>query len=182
MGISNNAYIHWECPGPSRDDFSMWHGSTSPPAPSSTLQVTEQDLCLSLRGPCSPWKQMPITQFSWFQPFSVQSDPAPIFSPSLAHSFLYLKGHFFLFIIKILIEFDSDKHAMYALMSYSILTREHGISCILHYQYSNKLPIKPCYKKIEFSLKSTGLVYYCRNHIREDIIAILPQHKPDSTS
>lgn len=53
--------------------------------------------------------------------------------------------------------------------------------CIFCYQYSNKLPIKPCYKKIEFSLKSTGPVYYCRNHIREDIIATLAQNKPDST-
>lgn len=104
------------------------HFTTSPP--SSTLQVTEQNLCLSLRGPCSTWKEMPISQFSpWFQPSSVQSDPAPIFSPSLAHSFLYLKGHFFLFIIKIWIEFDSDKHAMYTLMSYSVLTLEHGTSC-----------------------------------------------------
>lgn len=53
--------------------------------------------------------------------------------------------------------------------------------CIFCYQYSNKLPIKPCYKKIEFSLKSTGPVYYCRNHIREDITATLAQNKPDST-
>lgn len=109
------------------------------------------------------------------------SASAPIFSPSLAPTSLCSNEHLFLFIIKILIEFDSDKHAMYALMSYSVLTLRTHIYCILCYQYSNKLPIKPCYKKIDFSLKSTGLVYYCRNHIREDIIAILAQHKPDST-
>jgi len=45
--------------------------------------------------------------------------------------------------------------------------------CILYYQYSNKLPIKPCYRKIEFSLNSTGLVCYGRNHTGEDITAIL---------
>lgn len=109
------------------------------------------------------------------------SASAPIFSPFLAPTSLCSNEHLFLFIIKILIEFDSDKHAMYALMSYSVLTLRTCIYCILCYQYSNKLPIKPCYKKIDFSLKSTGLVYYCRNHIREDIIAILAQHKPDST-
>lgn len=44
-------------------------------------------------------------------------DLALISRPGLAYNLLHLNDHLLLFIMKTLIEFDSDKDAMHALMS-----------------------------------------------------------------
>lgn len=60
---------------------------------------------------------MPASEFSSDLESFVSPDLALISRPGLAYNLLHLNDHLLLFIMKTLIEFDSDKDAMHALMS-----------------------------------------------------------------